>query len=242
MAYPVFGIGILTLTPSSANPTPARLGIIKDVSLDIGGDPVELYGEKQFPMDVAIGKRTIGGKGKFANYSADIVATALSVSTTTGSRIGIIDEAGTPTANTLTVTNGATFAEDLGVIRVSTGLPMVRVASGPATGQYSVNTTTGVYTFAAGDSNPPCLFSYTYTGAAAGKTATVTNTLMGAATTYGLNLHNTYKTKNIGVRLPAIVVPKLSFGFKNEGHSEFDFEFKAFADASGNVAYFTGTE
>lgn len=241
MAFPMFGIGILTITSTTANSTPQRVGVVKDVSLDISGDPVELFGDKQFAVDVAIGKRSVSGKGKFAGFSADLMAAALSLSSTTGSRVAQIDEAGTPTTNSLTVTppGSGTWAEDLGVIMVSTGLPMSRVASAPAAGQYSVSA--GVYTFAAGDSNPPVLASYSYTLASTGKTVTISNSLMGAATTFGLNLFNNYKSKSLGVRLPAIVIPKLSFGFGNEKHGEMDFEFKAFADSSGYVSYLYGS-
>jgi len=55
------------------------------------------------------------------------------------------------------------------------------VASSPATGQYSVNTATGIYTFASGDTGASVLISYTFTAATTGTQLNITNQLMGFA-------------------------------------------------------------
>lgn len=66
----------------------------------------------------------------------------------------------TPGPYTVTVTEAATFALDLGVIKGVT--PMVRVSGVPAAGQYAVNTSTGVYTFNAVDQGDAIDITYTY--------------------------------------------------------------------------------
>jgi len=75
-----------------------------------------------------------------------------------------IDEAGTipatPGPYTITVAEAATFVEDLGVTKG--GTPLTRVASAPAASQYSVNETTGVYTFSATDESDAVVISYRY--------------------------------------------------------------------------------
>ena len=51
----------------------------------------------------------------------------------------------------ITVNNAASFSCDQGVTFTSNGTALTAVASGPITGQYSVNPATGTYTFAAAD-------------------------------------------------------------------------------------------
>jgi hypothetical protein len=66
----------------------------------------------------------------------------------------------TPGPYTITATHAADFVEDLGVTKA--GVPMVKVASAPAAGQYAVNVATGVYTFAAADQNLAVVLRYRY--------------------------------------------------------------------------------
>jgi len=242
MAYYNYGVGILAVTDSSTPGVVTRLGVVKDVSLSVKGTTVKLIGEKSFPVDIAVGAKEVSGKGKFAAFSAGIMAAATGNSAVTGMKKPVIDEAGTPTTNAYTSTGGSNWFLDLGVIRVSTGLPMQRMADGTSqgsltAGQFVIAPSTGVYTFATTDSNPPCLFSYWQTDAANGKTITQTNTLMGAGSTFSLNLGNNYRTKVWAWRFPAIVIPSLDFSMKSDGHSEADFTFEAMADSSGNVYY-----
>lgn len=69
-----------------------------------------------------------------------------------------------PAGGPFTVTASAplgTFVSDIGVTKVSDGTVLVKVASAPAAGQYSVDAL-GVYTFAAADANLAVLISYAY--------------------------------------------------------------------------------
>ncbi len=74
--------------------------------------------------------------------------------------VEVLNEAGTipTTPFQITVAGAATFLGDLGVTHL--GVPLTRVPSGPATGQYSVNEATGVYTFAAADVGNVLAISY----------------------------------------------------------------------------------
>ena len=64
----------------------------------------------------------------------------------------------------VTVLNSAAFVLDLGVRYVSTGLSLSLVSANPAQGQYSVNSTTGVYTFNSADQNANVVIAYAYNG------------------------------------------------------------------------------
>lgn len=106
-----------------------------------------------------------------------------------GERIGQIDTANTITLYrtpaeartvpapagpyTITVTNAATYVADGGVTKA--GVAMTKVTAAPTVGQYSVNTATGVYTFAAADANVAVVITYRYTLAPALYTVTLPN-------------------------------------------------------------------
>lgn len=237
-----FGTGLLTFTPSGSNPTPVQCGVLKDVTVDIDQAIKELRGQYKFPVDIAQAESKITGKAKFAQIFGAALTNILSgASQTTGSTAGAQNEVGTipGTPFAVTVTNSATFVEDLGVFNVTTGLRMVRVASGPTTGQYSVSA--GVYTFAAADTTNVVWISYSYT-TVAGQTVELSNQLMGTSSTFTCTLFNTFKSKNIGIKLWSVVVPKLSLAMKNTDYMDNDIEFQAFANSSAKVLSYYGTE
>jgi hypothetical protein len=72
------------------------------------------------------------------------------------------------------VTGAATFLRDRGV--TDAGVPLTRVASSPATGEYSVDSLTGTYTFAAADTGDTVLISYSTAAAPATGHYTVNTT------------------------------------------------------------------
>jgi hypothetical protein len=237
-----FGVGKLTLiTPT----TPAQaidIGVVKDVSMDISFTTKELRGAYQFPVDVARAGGKISGKAKYGQINGGIVSAILNTTKSTGSKIGVAGETaavpGTPYQ--ITVANSANWLDDLGVFDNTTGLYLTRVSSAPATGQYSV--AAGVYTFAAADTTHSMSISYSYTSAATGQTNALVNALMGTSTVYQLTLFNSFRGKNIGLKLYAATIPKLSFAFKNEDYTEQDLDFECFADSSGRVIDFYTTE
>lgn len=234
--FPVYGVGLLALTPSGSNPTPARLAILKDATVDQKIDTEDLYGEEMDPFDVANKSRKTTIKAKCAGFAADIYAALMGLTSSTGSKIAIPDEAATIPATPfqVTVAQGATFDHDLGVIDLTSGLAMVRVASAPSTGQYAVNTTTGAYTFAAADTGHSVLISYVYTAASAGKTVTVGAQLGGAGNVFSLDLHRTYKTNSVGLRFFAVASQGFSTSFGSQKHAEIDLEFTAYKDPTTN--------
>jgi hypothetical protein len=237
-----FGIGSLTLIPSGANPTPVQVGVLQDVSVDLSLSTKELRGSLQFPVDIARAAGKISGKAKSGAISGQLINSILTGSTSaTGRKAGTTESSAIPTTPfTITVTNSATFSEDLGVLNLTTGLPMTRVASAPATGQYSV--AAGVYTFAAADTGQTVSISYSYSIAGTGRTITYNNQLMGSGTVYAVALYNNFRSKDSGWRFPAATFPKLSMGMKNEDYTMTDLDFECFADSTGKVLEYFGSE
>ena len=141
---------------------------------------------------------------------------------------------------TITVTNSTHFVADQGVVYAASGLPLIAVASAPATGQYAVNTTTGVYTFASGDSGAGVLISYNYTNSSQGESLVIGNPLVGPTSTFSALLFATDPTTNaqFSVTLNQCVASKFSFDTSIEDFAKPDFEFQAFANAAGQVMTF----
>ena len=242
MAQYNFGTGALYITDSSTPAQTTQVGVLKDVTIDISVDTKELRGAYQFPVDIARSGGKISGKAKFAQISGRLINAILNGTQTAGQTvIGSNNESGTvpaTSAYTITVAN-TTGWSDLGVYDVTASKFMTRVTSGPTAGQYSCSA--GVYTFAAADASHSVQISYSYTSSTA-NTVALTNQLMGSGTTYILNVFNTYKGKNIGIKLNAVTLGKYALGLKNEDFSDQDVDFMAFADASGNVISIYTTE
>lgn len=230
-----FGTGLLEFTPAGVNPTPLQCGVLQEVSVDIDQTTKDLYGQYKFPVDTALADGKISGKAKFGIIYGALVNQVLNGSTlTSGSTAAGINEVGTIPGSpfAVTVANSATFVENLGVVDATTGLRMTRVASAPATGQYSV--ASGVYTFAAADTGHVVWISYSYT-TAAGVTVAYSNQLMGQATSFTCTLFNSYGGKQMGIKLFSCVFPKFSYAMKNTDYTMPALDFTARANTSQQV-------
>lgn len=238
MVQSVFGVGMLFVMPTVANPTPVVFGALQDVSVDIGYDLKKLYGSFQFPIEQARAKGTIDIKAAIGRFDPLFFnQVVLGMSSSTGEFLNALRETATipGTPFQITVANGANFRVNLGVYNVNTGLWMTRVASAPATGQYSVNTGTGQYTFAVADVGNVVQFFYTYASASTGKTLTYTNQLMGATPTFGLNLVNSFNGKSLNLTFTSVVAPKLALPMKLDDFSLPAIDMSAGDDGSGNI-------
>src|SRR5260370_9374125 len=203
-----FGSGTLFGYPiggnTAPNTTPTKFGTLQDVSLDILGDVKRVDGQNQFPEAVASGKCKITGKAKSAWINGKMY-NDLFFGQTLGSGMikTSLDEAATVPATPfqVTVVNAAQFKQDWGVRYTNTGIPLTRVASAPAVGQYSVNTATGVYTFAAADTGAAVLICYTFVAARTGSQMNITNQLKGFDPAIQMQLQTQYNNNQVSVIL-----------------------------------------
>lgn len=250
-----FSTGTLILrTTNYSNVAPSLLGVLQDVSLDFDSKNVDLMGQYRFPVDKASGPMTIKGKAKAANFkilmpnllfgaAVNAGETELATGTT-----GAGEPANIPGTSpyTVTVVNASSFIADNGVY-YQNGLGQLQpVASAPAQGQYSVNSATGVYTFAAADASAGVYIYYSYFGNSSGYNIQVNNTLMGGVTPqFEMMLKNSSSFQGVPnelvVRLFACKSDKLSIAFSNDKWMIPDFEFEAFQDSSGRVMNFSST-
>jgi hypothetical protein len=237
-----FGSGVLLGTRTDiANATPVNFGLVQEVTIEETATVKELTGQYQRPVAIARGTIKTTGKAKVARISGIAFGNLFYGVTPSSGQIATSFAEG-PTAIpttpfTITVVNAVSYVDDAGVINAATGLPLTLVSSSPIAGQYSVNTSTGVYTFSAADNvaGVRVLISYTYGITSAGQKIAVANQLLGTTPTFKAKFYTTFQGQAISLQLNNCTANKLAFDTKLEDFIIPEFDFSCFADASGNV-------
>lgn len=240
-----FGLGQVALIPSGANPTPVPVALLTDVKLDVSLKEVAFNGNQQWPVEIALGEGDMKVTAKNANVNGGTLTALLGGATSAaGAVLGILAElVSAPGTTTFTAANGATYADDLGLLDLTANKWMTRVAAGPTTGQYTINTATGAYVIAAADQTHNFSLNYGYTSASIGRTTTLNNQLAGTTPLFALACYNAYSiggsTRYMGWKFPAVVCPKLSWALNPTKYTEQDLSFSVRQDsASALVAKF----
>lgn len=232
-----FGPGAIIVTRTDiANQTPINIGYAQEFSPEFSGNIKELYGQNQYPLDAARGTVKISGKIKAAVLSGIAWNSVFFGNNfvTGGIKWNPNEAAVVPTTPfQVTVVNAATFDQDLGVVYAASNLPLIKVASAPTVGQYSVSGV-GVYTFAAADVASALLINYTST-VVTGQTLNITNTLLGSSPTFKLDYYTVRSGKAFIARYNQCQGAKISMASKLEDFLMPEFEIHMFADATGNV-------
>lgn len=246
----LFGAGKLICTPlldaagnTVSNPTPVVVGILQDVSVDIDFETKMLHGEKQFAVAIGRGKAKIGWKAKSGDIHGGVLGSLLLGASAAAARKGAVIDfvavvPSTPFQVTIVPPSSGVFVADMGVVDSLAGTNMTRVASAPATGQYSVSGA-GVYTFAAADVAKGVLISYEYSIASSttSQLYNISNNLMGYTPTFSALFYNQYAGKTQVLKLTTNVLGKMALPFKNDDFTMTDIDASSFADASGSVGY-----
>lgn len=231
-----------------ANPTPIKVGALQDVSVEFTGSSKQLFGQNQFPLAVARGTSKISCKAKFGQIQGRTFAELFFGAqmqpgqiSTANSEAAMVPAAAPYQTN---VANAATFVTDLGVVYAATAMPLTRVASAPAQGQYSV--AAGVYSFNAADQGAGLLISYTYGVAGSGQKFTLSNQQLGIQPVFQVTLETVYNApgglKKAVLTLNSCTSNKLSMATKLEDFMVPELDFEAFADPAGNVLTWSFSE
>ena len=248
MAQYLFGAGKVFAAPIQdvygqpiTNPTPVEIGVMQSVSVDISYDLKELYGRGQFAVDAARGKGSIKCKATIGRVSGALLNSiffggvvaegGLDVITQTinGEKIQI---GGTVTP---VVPNAGTYVKNLGVTDAK-AIPLTRVTTAPVAGQYSVDESTGAYTFATADMGKVVFISFKYSATVAGaKSGLVNNLDMGYTPEFAVNLQREYKGKFMGMEFFRCTSNKLGFSSKQDDYDLPEFEFQPMADDLNRV-------
>lgn len=240
-----FGAGIILATPVGGqlpvDPTPLEVGIIQDISLTVSGDIKELYGQFQWSVDSAIGKRGIKGTFNFAQLSnaflnqcffADAVVPGI---LETAYRESHNIPASTPFTITIAPPGSGTFVADQGVTSQINGFALINIGTGtPATGEYIVDAATGIYTFAAADEGQPVWISYTYSATTTGTTLAVSNHVMGYGPILNIWLPFLYQGNKMAFNIPNCRLGKIDIKTKLDDYTMMSTDFSGFAGAGNN--------
>jgi hypothetical protein len=224
---------------------PDQFGILQDVQIDWDWSTRELWGQFQFPVDIARGQGKIVGKAKFARIFGAIYGDLFFGQTPAAGQLTVSENeaAVVPASSPYTVTtaNAANYDDDLGVFYASganAGNRFTRVTTPSSAGQYSVNLATGIYTFAAADAGAALLVSYLF-NASSGKKLVLINQLMGYTPTFKATFYTTKTTQGVPASLALVLnactAAKLSLPTKTDDYEIQEFEFSAFADATGAI-------
>lgn len=244
MSEYIFGTGQLFATPVGGG-APLRFGALQDVSVDFAGDIKQLYGQYQFPLDVARGKTKIEWKATSANIDVAAFNQVYfgGVTQTGDELLQVFNEAASVPGTgpyTVTVANASNFYLDLGVYYATTGLPLKQVAASPTTGQYTVSNA-GVYTFVVGDQGKALLFNYLYQSVSTGGSYEITNGLMGNTPKFQLVLSQVYNAQTFTLILYSCVSDKLSLPLKQDDYMMADFTGSAQANSANKIGRITTT-
>lgn len=230
----VFGSGYFYGAPVATAPTPTQFGATQDMSLDFKRDVKTLFGQNQLPIETASGKLTVSGKVNMATLNGRLLNDLmLGTSLATGETLVAHDEAGAIPASTpftVTVAQATHWLEDLGVSFKLTNVPLTRVASAPATGQYSV--AAGVYTFAAADTGLAVFFDYSYTSSTTGQSVTMSNQPMGKTGNFQSVMAWNFGLEKSSVQLNNCMSSGLSFATKLDDFMMPAFDYSCATDSS----------
>lgn len=247
MTQYMFGTGQLYSTPVGGG-APIRLGALQDVSVEFSGDMKMLYGQYQFALDVARGKTKVEGKIGSGNIDVSAFNSLFfgNQLTNNSERKQTINEAAsipaTPGPHTVTVANAASFYADLGVSLVSTGQSLKYASGAPASGEYSVDPATGVYTFNAAQEGEGVLINYLYTATTADSgTLEITNQLMGTVPRFQLICSQLFKGKQFTMVLYSCVSDKLSLPLKQDDYLISEMSYSAQANDANSIGFISTT-
>lgn len=247
MTQYVFGTGQLYATPIGGG-APLRIGALQDVSVEFSGDVKQLFGQYQFPLDVARGKTKIEGKIGTGNIDVSAFNQLFFGQTVTNNsqKVQAINEAATipatPGPYTVTAANAADFYLDLGAYLVSTGQALRQVSGAPADGEYSVNVATGVYTFNAAQQGAAILLNYIYDSTTAGSgTLNINNQLMGVTPKFQIVASQTYNSQTFTMCLYSVVADKLSLPLKQDDYLVSEISYQAQANSANQIGFISTT-
>jgi hypothetical protein len=249
----VLGAGRIFANPlggnQAANPTPQFFGTCQDASVEIDQKLEELRGVSQFPDDVGPTDRKVSMKIGFGKielptlnqlYFGDTTVTGVTAISALENHT--VPASPGPYTITIAPPESGVFSEDLGVIYgTAGGLGGVFTKITPvAVQEYSVNVSTGVYTFYSGDAGKAVQISYNYTLASVGNTQEVNNQVLGWGPFFEMWFQFSYVLDiagypTSGLWLAKCRAGKLSSPLKRAGYLIQTLDVESYANSSGQV-------
>lgn len=228
--------------------TPGKFITIQDANVDFTFTIKELLGATEFAEDIASASKKLTGKVTTGRIDLNVLNQLVFEDSFVTGQTAIANleahSIGVSPTDTVTVTNAASFVQDLGVFytNITAGNDPVQLQSignnpSPAQGQYAVNPATGVYTFNGADAGQAVQISYTYT-LTSGHSLTVNNRVMGSGRpVFSMYLSMPYQGTNDLIlfycRAASVKIP-----IKREDYCILEIDYQCSADNLGRVAEF----
>jgi hypothetical protein len=235
----VAGVGAITLMPTGANPTGIDLALVSSLKLDVEEEDVDLDGEDLDVVDSFPSTRRITFEAEVSEWSAQLVGGVTAGTTiSAANKLGAVGSGTIPTTPfqiTITPPGGGTFGQILAVVNLSDGKAMTRVASAPATGQFSISG--AVLTFASADQGDSVFYRYQYTLTTGAQAKVVAAGAGSTPAKYAVHCYNNFAGKSSGIYIPAARIPGLSAAFERKGWVKTTIRGKAVRDAVNDMAY-----
>jgi hypothetical protein len=241
-----FGAGVATLTPNAGNlptnPTPTRMKVMQEGSIDFKGELKKLFGQQQFALVTARGKVDATSKLKIGALDVnDINQVMFADALVSGGNAPFDETHAMATSITPTQGSGLTVTSDKGVINGDTGLSMLKVASSPTVGQYTFtpavtggSPTAASYGFNASETASKVILSFDAT-VTTGKTLTINNQAMGWAPVCSLALFNKFRGFTEYWNLNSVTLGNFTRPTKMDDFWITDVDISINADAAGVV-------
>jgi hypothetical protein len=240
----LFGPGVLIVTRTDiANQTPVNIGFANEFSYDLSGDVKALFGQDDLPLIAASGTKKPSGKMKAATISGLALNSVVWGGTFIAGQRGLAISPVTaipasPGTLTPTVPSSGTFDKDLGVVDATTRQPFKLVTGTPAAGEYAVNASTGVYTFAAADHasglSVKISFAYLFT-ASGGQRLVYGAKPLGQNTTFQIDYFTSLNGLGYYVRFFNAISTKLAMAHKLEDFAMPEIDFSFFTNDAGDL-------
>ena len=240
-----FNSGLLTLVDAAAAiPTPVEIGTLTDISIDFSGARKDFNGPYQYPVSAARGDASIVCKAKFGGIKSKIYSDLFFGTTPVTGLIGnsIRESHAIPSGHIITPTQiktGQTFDTNLGALLVATDgsvATMTRVSTVPTTGQYSLDETSGIYTFAVADIGKLVLITYLYlVTAGPGVIVPIENKLMGDVPKFRAILTGKFEGKAALMDLYNCISDKLNLATKKGDYANPEMDFAAISNPAGII-------
>lgn len=233
------GVGWVSIVPGGTYPDPIHLAEVESLDFNVTEEDSDLEDSNGDVIDSFPTKRVIEGSLSLKSFTGSLLAAVTrGVTVAPGGKLGFSQTSVIPTTPfEITVTEGATFADDLGVIDLTAGKAMTAAATATGAGVYAVNASTGTYTFNTADAGHSILINYRATKATTGVTSAIASSAASSTAYFGLHCYAASAAKPWGIYIPQARLPGLSAKFSKGGWSDTTMRFKAIKDSTNQFAY-----
>lgn len=233
----VFGVGEMYTTPNAKNPDPIKIGTPQGLSLSFSGDEASVFGNKRFAVARAGTTLDTTATITMGEFQPEFFSRYLFGATKGKGRHKQIEEVVILTDNSGTVSYVADdFDRNLGVIGKD-GTRYALVETAPTEFQYTLDKTTGTYTFNAAAATKTVSIRYGQFFPNEGDQYVIKNSLMGSTPSFQLEVVGEFEGKGYCMIFPNVRAISYSMDSTNDGFTAPTLEVVMAVDDDDVLAY-----